>query len=164
MQTAILCYVQPLNNGICTAYEYILRLPFSVTPIRILSVNETFRNLGQIQFIAESSSIYRKNLLAPKVSGLLEKFAESFLYNFHHKHILLKLKIKKLLRKKKYKNLSAGVFLVPVYNYQLLRTHQSLSQIPPFIKSFRRAFVRCRSTSARRKRVTKRFLFFSVFL
>ena len=46
MQMAILCYAQPLNNGICTAYEYFLRLPFSATPIQILTVNERLRNLG----------------------------------------------------------------------------------------------------------------------
>ena len=63
-------------------------------PIQILSVNKRLRNLGQIQ------SIYiHKNLLAPQVAGVLEKLAESFLYNFHRKHNLLKLKIKKLLQK-----------------------------------------------------------------
>ena len=35
-----------------------------------------------------------------------------FLNTFHREHILLKLKIKKLLRKIKSKNLAAGVFLV----------------------------------------------------
>ena len=46
MQTAFLCYVQPLNNGIYTAYKYILRLTLSVTPIRIVSVNKKkLRNL-----------------------------------------------------------------------------------------------------------------------
>ena len=100
---------KPLNSGICTANEYILRLPLSVMPIRILSVNKRLRNLGQIQFIAKYSSIYRNNLLAPQVPGLLEKLAKSFLYNFHRKHILLKLKIKKLLQKIVLKTLSAGV-------------------------------------------------------
>ena len=56
---AFLCYVQPLNNGICIPYEYILRLPLSAMPIRILSVNKRLRK-GRIQFIAKSSSIYRK--------------------------------------------------------------------------------------------------------
>ena len=55
---AVLCYAQPLNNGICTANEYFWRLPFSATPIRILSVNKIIRNFGHIQFIAKSSSIY----------------------------------------------------------------------------------------------------------
>ena len=40
----------------------------------------------------------------------LEKLAEMFLNTFHREHILLKLKIKKLLRKIKSKNLTAGVF------------------------------------------------------
>ena len=62
METAFLCYVQPLNDWICTAYEYILRPLLSVTPIRILSVNKRLRNLGQIQFIAKSSSFSEKSI------------------------------------------------------------------------------------------------------
>ena len=38
-------------------------------------------------------------LFVPQAPDLLEKFAESLLYNFHHKHSLLKSKIKRLLRK-----------------------------------------------------------------
>ena len=52
-----------------------------------------------------------KNLFAPEAHDLLEKLAESLLYNFHREHILLKLKIKKLLRKIRSKNLTAGVKL-----------------------------------------------------
>ena len=51
-----------------------------------------------------------KNLFAPQDQDLLEKLAEILLYNFHREHILLKLKTKKLLRKIKSKNLTAGVF------------------------------------------------------
>ena len=64
-----------------------------------------------------TNSIYCKifiyihtNLFAPQVQDLLEKLAEILLYNFHREHILLKLKTKKLLRKIKSKNLTAGVF------------------------------------------------------
>ena len=46
----------------------------------------------------------------PQAQDLLEKLAEILLYNFHREHILLKLKIKKLLRKNKSKNLTAGVY------------------------------------------------------
>ena len=109
MFTAVLCYVQPLKNGICTASEYFLKLPLSVTPIRIIPVIKRLRNLGRIQFIAKSPSIYTKNLFAPQAQDLLEKLAEILLYNFHREHILLKLKTKKLLRKIKSKNLTAGV-------------------------------------------------------
>ena len=42
----------------------------------------------------------------------LEKLAEMFLNTFHREHIFLILKIKKLLRKIKSKNLTAGVFSV----------------------------------------------------
>ena len=52
----------------------------------------------------------------PQAQDLLEKLAEILLYNFHREHILLKLKIKKLLRKIKSKNLTAGV-------YQQEKTH-----------------------------------------
>ena len=50
-----------------------------------------------------------KNLFAPQAQDLLEKLAESLLYNFHRERILLKLKLKKLLRKIRSKNLTAGV-------------------------------------------------------
>ena len=40
-----------------------------------------------------------KNLFAPKAPDPLERLAECLLYNFHRDHILLKLKIKKLLWK-----------------------------------------------------------------
>ena len=42
-------------------------------------------------------------------TSLLSSNAEILLYNFHCEHNLLNLKIKKLLRKIKSKNLSAGV-------------------------------------------------------
>ena len=50
-----------------------------------------------------------KNLFVPQAQDILEKLVEIRLYNFHREQILLKLKIKKLLRKNKSKNLSAGV-------------------------------------------------------
>ena len=49
--------------------------------------------------------------MAPQAQDLLEKLAESHLYNFHPEHDMLKLKIKKLLRKIRPKNLIAGVKL-----------------------------------------------------
>ena len=102
---------------LCTAFEerdmhrfrIFLKLSLSVTPIRIIPVIKRLRNLGRIQFIAKSSSIYTKNLFAPQAQDPLEKLAEILLYNFHREHILLKLKIKKLLPKIKSKNLTAGV-------------------------------------------------------
>ena len=45
---------------------------------------------------------------APRMLNHLEKLAEMFLNTFHREHILLKLKTKKLLRKIKSKNLTAG--------------------------------------------------------
>ena len=66
MLTAVLCYAQPLKNGICTASEYFLKLPLSVTLIhvRIIPVIKRLRNLGRIQFIAKSLSIYTKSVCA----------------------------------------------------------------------------------------------------
>ena len=49
----------------------------------------------------------------PAASRMLEPFgelAEMFLNTFHHEQFFLKLKIKKLLRKNRSKNLIAGVF------------------------------------------------------
>ena len=69
MFTAVLCYAQPLKNGICTASEYFLKLPFSVTP-----VIKRLRNLGRIQYIAKSSSIYTKSCLRHKHNTFLRKF------------------------------------------------------------------------------------------
>ena len=53
---------------------------------------------------------FHRNLFAPQTQDLLEKLAETLLYNFHREHILLNVKIKKLLRKIKSKNLTAGFF------------------------------------------------------
>ena len=41
-------------------FRIFLKIPLSVTPIRIIPVNKRLRNLGRIQFIANSSSIYTK--------------------------------------------------------------------------------------------------------
>ena len=95
MQTAVLCYAQPMNN------EYSLRLPLFVTPIRILPVNKILRSLGRIQSIANSSSMYtkscssRKQQTFGKVGGMSRKFA--------------KIEDKKLLRKTSSKILTAEV-------------------------------------------------------
>ena len=64
MLTAVLCYAHTLKNGICTASEYFLKLPLSVTPIRIVPVIKRLRNLGRIQFIAKSSRYTQKALCA----------------------------------------------------------------------------------------------------
>ena len=86
---------------------FFLKLPLSVTPTQIIPV------------IFRTKSIYckifiymHKNLFAPQAQDLLEKLAEILLYNFHREHILLKLKTKKLLRKIKSKNLTAGVLSI----------------------------------------------------
>ena len=94
----------------CTASEYFFKLPLSVTPIRIIPVIKRLRNLGRIHFFCKIFIYIHKNQFAPQAQDLLEKLAEVLLFNFHREHIFLKLKIKKLLRKNKSKNLSAGVF------------------------------------------------------
>ena len=85
---AVLCYAQPLNNGICTAYDY-FRLSFSATPILISTVNKRLRNLGRIQNYCKIFIYIHKH------------------HNFHRKLCLLKLKIKKLLRKNSTKKLNS---------------------------------------------------------
>ena len=97
MLTAVLGYAQPLKNGVCAASEYFLKLPLSVTPIRIIPVIKRLRNLGQIQFIAKSSSIYTKICLRHK--------HKTFLSRTH----FAKIEYKKVIAKNKSKNLTAGV-------------------------------------------------------
>ena len=118
MLTAVLCYAQPLKNGICTASEYFLILPLSVTPIRIIPVikRQKFRTNS---IYCKIFNYIHKNLFAPQAQDLLENLAEILLYNFHREHILLKLKTKKLLRKIKSKNLTAGVFFLAHLSHRL---------------------------------------------
>ena len=51
-----------------------------------------------------------KNLFTPQTSDLLENLALIVLDNFHHDHILLKLKIKKLSPKINVKNIKTRVY------------------------------------------------------
>ena len=51
MLTAVLCYAQPVKNGICIASEYFFKLPLSVTPIQILPVNKRLRNLKELNLL-----------------------------------------------------------------------------------------------------------------
>ena len=95
MLTAVLCYAQPLKNGICTTSKYFLKLPLSVTPIRIIPIIKRLRNLNSI-YCKIFINIH-KNLFASQAHDLLEKLAEILLYNFHREHFLLKMKTKKLL-------------------------------------------------------------------
>ena len=55
----------------------------------------------------------------------MEKLAEMFLNTFHREHILLKLKIKKLLRKIKSKNLTAGVFFFFFFSLDPLKNQKA---------------------------------------
>ena len=62
----------------------------------------------------------------------LEKLAEMFLNTFHREHILLILKIKKLLRKIKSKNFTAGVFYLVrgKKTFAIISEFTVLTQIP----------------------------------
>ena len=83
MLTAVLCYAQPLKNGICTASKYFLKLPLSVMHIRILPVNKRLRNLGRIQFIAKSSSVYTKICLRHKhKTGFIQTWQNKIPWHF----------------------------------------------------------------------------------
>ena len=64
MLTAVLCYAQPLKNEICTASEYFLKLPLSVTPIRFIPVNKTLRNLGKIHLMQNLHLYTHKSVFA----------------------------------------------------------------------------------------------------
>ena len=74
-----------------------LRLPLSVTPIRILSVNKMLGNLGRIQFIAKSS------------------------LQLSLRTNIAKIEDKKLLRKISFKNITAGVlFCFMFWSHELM--------------------------------------------
>ena len=96
LQTAGLCYAQPLNNGIFTSCEYhLLRQTLSVTPLRNLPVNKK-------TFFANSSSMSQKSVCATNFRRFGEIGA-----NFpvqHCKQSLLKLTINKLSPKINMKN------------------------------------------------------------
>ena len=86
---AVLCYAQPSKNGIF----------FETTPFCHAYTNYTC-HLKTYKFRTNSICceifIYiHKKLFVPQAQDLLEKLAESLLYNFHREHILLKMKIKK---------------------------------------------------------------------
>ena len=84
-------------------YPFLPRLYELSLSVKDLEIKDEFKLLIFIYI--------HKNLFAPQAQDLLEKLAEILLYNFHREHILLKLKTKKLFRKLKSKNLSAGVYL-----------------------------------------------------
>ena len=94
---AVLCCAQTLNKK-----EYApLTNIFETTPFCHAYTNY---HLSIKDF--RTNSIYfkifiyiHKNLFEPHASDHLEKVAESLLYNFHRKHILLKLKIKSYCKK-----------------------------------------------------------------
>ena len=89
----------PLNKRDVHSLRIFLRLTLSVTPRDELNLFKIF--------------IYiHKNIFEPQLPDYLEKLVESLLYNFHREHLLLKLKIKKLLRKISSKNFTAGVIFL----------------------------------------------------
>ena len=83
-------------------YPFLSRLYELYLSLKDLEIKDEFKLLQNLH-------LYTQNLFGPQAQDLLEKLAEILLYNFHREHILLKLKTKKLLRKIKSKNLSAGV-------------------------------------------------------
>ena len=96
MQTAVQCYAQPLNNGICTAYEYVLwDYPFLSC---VYKLDPSRKYLEKDEFNLLQIFIYiHKIMFAPQSIDLFEKLEESLLYNFHRENTLLKLKYKKVI-------------------------------------------------------------------
>ena len=64
MLTAVSCFAQPLKSGLCTASEYFLKLPLSVTPIRIIPVIKRLRNLGRINLLQNLHLYTQKSVCA----------------------------------------------------------------------------------------------------
>ena len=64
MLTVVLCYAQPLKNGICTPSEYFLKLPLSVMPLRIIPFIKRLRNLGQFNLLQNLHLCTQKSVCA----------------------------------------------------------------------------------------------------
>ena len=109
LQTARLCYEQPLNKDIFTACENSFETnPFCHASMKFTCHKKTLK--FWLNSVYRKFFIYvHKNLFAPQTSDLLEKLALIFLYNFHCDHILLTLKIKKLSPKINVKNIKTRV-------------------------------------------------------
>ena len=103
---------------LCTAFEeqdmHRFRIFFETIPFCHFYTNFTCQykiyKFRTISIYCKIFSFIHKILFAPQAQDLFEKSAESLLYNFHRENILVKLKIKKLLRKIRSKNLTAGGF------------------------------------------------------
>ena len=91
MQTAVLCYTQPLNNGIFTAYEYFFWIyPFLSRIFEFLPVIKRLRNSWRINFILLPNFQVHKNLFVQKDPDFLKKMVESYLHNCLSERIFLK--------------------------------------------------------------------------
>ena len=99
MLTAVLCYAQPLKSGICTASEYFLKLPLSVTPIRIIPVNKTLRNLGRIHLLQNLHLYTQKSVCATNTRPFGEVGGNSHLQLSSRTHFA-KIEDKKVIAKK----------------------------------------------------------------
>ena len=64
MLKAVSCYAQPLKNRICTLSEYFLKLPLSVTPIRISPVIKRLRNLDEFNLLQNLHLYTQKSVCA----------------------------------------------------------------------------------------------------
>ena len=88
-------------------------------PIRILSVNKRLRNLGRIQFLQNLHLYTQKSVCATSTRPFGEVGGKSPLQLSSRTHIA-KIEAKKLLRKIRSKNLTAGVFFFRVLRLHLL--------------------------------------------
>ena len=92
---------------LCTAFEerdmhrfqIFLKLPLSVTPIRISPVNKKIRNLGRIQFIAKSSSIYTQKSVCATSTILFGEVGGKFSLQLSSRTHIAKIEDKKVIAK-----------------------------------------------------------------
>ena len=92
MQTAVLCYTQPLNNGIFTAYEYFF---FEFTPFCHAYSNfylslKDLEILDEFNFNLLPNLQVHKNLFVQKDPDFLKKMVESYRHNCLSERIFLK--------------------------------------------------------------------------
>ena len=96
MQTARLCYTQPLNKGIYAPMNILLRQTLSVTPLQNLLVNQDLESEAEFNIFQNLHLRTQKSVCAT-IYGPFVEIGANFSLQLHRGHSLLKLIIKKVI-------------------------------------------------------------------
>ena len=107
MFTAVLCYAQPLKNGICTASEYFLNYPFLSRLYKFYLTIKDLKIMDEFNLLQNLHLFTQKYVCATSTRPFGEVGGKSPLQLSSRTHIA-KIEAKKLLRKIRSKNLTAG--------------------------------------------------------